>query len=675
MTALTPSSAAPNQKQTPTYTRATEQPDSQLGRFMAQHGIRSYEALCERAAQDVEWFWRAVMDFHHLHFFRPFDRLLDVSRGPQWAQWCLGGTTNLAYNCLDRTIAGGRGDHPAIEWEGENGDKRVLSYTDLASLTRRAAAGLDNLGLGQGDVVGLYMPMVPETVAAYLAIVSIGAIALPMFSGFGPQAVVERLSDAEAKAVICADHSWRRSKKIDMLGVVDAAAASVPSLRHIIVVERDAGKEPCPSNGMHRSWRELVAGPREVIPVELPAETTAMIVYTSGTTGKPKGTVHSHCGFLTKVALDFGLILDLQPADRLLWMSDMGWLTGPILAVAVPLLGATMVLVEGVPDYPEPGRLWRLVQDYRVTFLGVAPTMVRAFMHQDGNCSSQYDLDTLRITAATGEPWTPEAWNWFRQEIGHGRVPLLNYSGGTEIGGGIVAGTVLHRDLEPCAFAGPIPGMGAVVVDEAGVPIANGEVGELALNVPSIGLTRGFWRDPERYLETYWSKVPGLWVHGDFASIDARGFWYIHGRSDDTIKIAGKRTGPAEVEGALLATGKIVEAAAVGLPDSIKGSAVVCICVAARGVTPGPQVVAELRESVVVALGASFRPKQVLFVSDLPKTRTMKIMRRLVRSLLLGEPTGDLSGLVNPESLADLKELAQGTTSGLLDGDESTASV
>ncbi|MFP5405163.1 MAG: AMP-binding protein, partial [Gammaproteobacteria bacterium] len=324
---------------------------------MARHGLDSYEALCERAADDPEWFWPAVMDFHRLRFFRPFDRLLDVSKGIQWPRWCVGGTTNLAYNCLDRTLAAGRGDHAAIEWEGENGEARVLSYDELASLTRRAAAGLVDLGLGQGDVVGLYMPMVPETVAAYLAIVSIGAIALPMFSGFGPQAVVERLSDAGASAVITADHAWRRGKKIDMLGVVDVAAASVPSLQHIVVVEREAGGEPFAGQGKHRSWRALVAGPRELAPVEVPAETTAMIVYTSGTTGKPKGTVHSHCGFMTKVALDFGLILDLQPSDRLLWMSDMGWLTGPILAVAVPLVGATLVLAEGVPDYPEPGRL------------------------------------------------------------------------------------------------------------------------------------------------------------------------------------------------------------------------------------------------------------------------------------------------------------------------------
>ena len=630
---------------------------SQLAKFLDQHAIADYAALCERADSDPEWFWRAVMDFHRLHFFRPFDRLLDTDQGVPWARWCLGGTTNLAWNCLERPRAALGAAHEAIVWEGEDGQTRRLMQDELSRAVRSAAGGLAALGCGPGDVVGLYLPMVPETVVAYLAIVSLGAIALPMFSGFGAQAVAERLADAQAKAVICADHTLRRGKRIEMREVIDAAVSSVPSLRLVVVVQRDPDA-PFVANesvGIEQlPWTRLTTSSPPQPAVELDAETPAMIVYTSGTTGKPKGTVHTHCGFLTKVALDFGLILDLRKGDRLLWMSDMGWLTGPILAVAAPLLGATLVLAEGVPDHPQPGRLWQLVQNHRISFLGVAPTMIRAFMQQPEAEFRKFDLSSLRVTAATGEPWTPEAWNWLRHEVCGGRVPLLNYSGGTEIGGGIVAGTMLHPDLKPCAFAGPIPGMGAVVVDEAGQPVAAGQVGELALARPSIGLTRGFWRDPERYLETYWSKIPGLWVHGDFASIDADGLWYIHGRSDDTIKIAGKRTGPAEVEAALLATGLVAEAAAVGVPDAVKGNAVVCVCVPARATVPDAAVDARLSAAVVAALGASFRPKSIVWVADLPKTRTLKIMRRLVRSVLLGDPTGDLSGLVNPDSLTDL---------------------
>jgi acetyl-CoA synthetase len=631
---------------------------SQLGRFLKRHDITDYQRLCDQAASDPEWFWRSVMEFHDLHFFKPYERLLDVTKGPEWAQWCIGGTTNIAYNCLNRTIATGRGNHAAIIWEGENGEQRTLTYDELASLTSRAAGGLMKLGCGRGDVVGLYMPMIPETIAAYLAIVGIGSIALPLFSGFGAQAIIERYADAKAKVVITVDDTYRRGKKLSMLEVMDSAVPSLPTLEHIIVVERHAGNRIV-EDARHISWRHFIDSATAMTPAELPAETPAMIVYTSGTTGKPKGTVHSHCGFMTKVALDFGLILDLQAQDRLLWMSDMGWLTGPILAVAVPLMGATLVLAEGVPDYPEPGRLWKMVDAHRISFLGVAPTMIRAFMQQPPETVRQYDLSSLRITAATGEPWTPEAWNWFCREVGHGRVPLLNYSGGTEIGGGILAGTVLHNNLEPCAFAGPIPGMGAVVVDEQGNKVARGQVGELALSVPSIGLTRGFWQNRERYIETYWSRIPGLWVHGDFASIDEQGLWYIHGRSDDTIKIAGKRIGPAEVEAALLSTGKIAEAAAVGVPDSIKGSSVVCVCVPARNVIADQALITVLRDATVAALGASFRPKDVIFVSDLPKTRTMKIMRRLVRSVLLNEATGDLSGLVNPDSVDELRAQRQ----------------
>lgn len=630
---------------------------STLSRFLERHGLADYAALCRRADEDPEWFWRAVMDYHGLHFFRPFDRLVDTSEGAPWARWCVGGTTNLAWNCLERPAARRDPGHEAIVWEGEDGAGRRLTQDELRTAVQAAAGGLAALGCGRGDVVGLYMPMVPETVIAFLAIVSLGAIALPLFSGFGAQAVTERLADADAKAVVCADYTWRRGKRIQMQEVVDAAAPALPSLRHVIVVPRDPGGPFTPSRSegpVQTSWSKLVSIGEPRAPVELDAETAAMIVYTSGTTGKPKGTVHTHCGFMTKVALDFGLILDLQADDRLLWMSDMGWLTGPILAVAAPLVGATLVLAEGVPDYPEAGRLWRLAQDHRVTFLGVAPTMIRAFMQQPQPEHRRYDLSTLRVTAATGEPWTPEAWEWLRHEVCGGRVPLLNYSGGTEIGGGIVAGTMLHPDLKPCSFAGAIPGMGAVVVDESGQPVQAGQVGELALSKPSIGLTRGFWRDRERYLETYWSKVPGLWVHGDFASIDTDGAWYIHGRSDDTIKVSGKRTGPAEVEAAVLATGLVAEAAAIGVPDPVKGNAVVCVCVPSRGTKPDPAVEARLREAVVESLGASFRPKAVLWVSDLPKTRTLKIMRRLVRSVLVGDPTGDLSGLVNPDSLADL---------------------
>ena len=567
-------------------------PPFELERFLEQHGFASYEALIERADRDPEWFWPAVMDFLDLKFFRRFDKVLDTSKGIAWPQWCIGGTTNIAYNCMERTLGRVDAGKVAIEWEGEDGESRSWTYGELASQSERAAAGLKKLGLGKGDVVGIYMPFLPETIAAFLAITRIGGIALPMFSGFGPQAVIDRMGDAEAKAVITVDVTYRRGNTIDMAGVIDEAKPSIPSLQHVVVVAR----HPAKPIGQRHWWHDLIAGDAKCPAEAIEADAPCMIVYTSGTTGKPKGTVHSHCGFMVKVALDFGMILDLTPRDKLLWMSDMGWLTGPILAVAVPLVGATMVLAEGTPDFPDQGRLWRLAQDHKVTFLGVAPTMIRNFIQQPPEVVEAYDFSSLRVTASTGEVWTPEAWNWFVENVTKGRAPLLNYCGGTEIGGGIISGTMLRQNLPPGAFAGPIPGMGAAVVDDSGKPLPRGQVGELALTVPSIGLTRGLWRAPERFLEAYWEKVPGMWIHGDFASIDDEGRWFIHGRSDDTIKISGKRTGPAEVEGILLATGKVGEAAVIGIPDPVKGSAVVCVCVPARGVTPTPELADELKK-------------------------------------------------------------------------------
>ena len=339
---------------------------------------------------------------------------------------------------------------------------------------------------------------------------------------------------------------------------------------------------------------EITQGRSDESPTEIvDAEDPLMIMYTSGTTGRPKGTIHTHCGVLIKNALDMGLCVDLKQGDRLLWMSDIGWVVGSKAIVSTTIVGATMILADGAPDYPEPGRIWRLVQDHRATILGLAPTLVRAQMGHGADRVRGYDLSTLRLTVSTGEPWNPEAWNWFFEHVCKQTIPLLNYAGGTEIGGAMLIGT-LHDPLKPCAFGGPVPGHGVDVLDEDGERVAPGEVGELVLRQPSIGLTRGLWREPERYVENYWSRFPDTWVHGDWASFDEDGMWYIHGRSDDTINVAGKRTGPAEIESLLMETGEVAQAAAVGVPDPIKGEAVVGVCVprhadrADAGCAPAP---------------------------------------------------------------------------------------
>ncbi len=633
-----------------------------LTAFMNHLGVADHEELVRRSNDEPAWFHDALIDFIDFRFYQPYAEVIDESGGLPWVKWCVGGTTNVALNCLDRWLEAGQGGKTAIDWEGEDGSTLSWTYDQLQAETCRLAGGLRGLGLGPGDVIGVYLPNIPQAAVALLAITKIGAIALPLFSGFAAEAVADRLAYGEAKAVITVDGAPRRGRVAGAKSVIDTAAAAVPSLRHVIVFSHHQASHDW-VDGRDHWWADLVAGQPDTAPTqEMDAEAPMMLVFTSGTTGKPKGVVHSHCGFPIKIALDVGIYMDFKPSDRFLWMSDMGWLVGPILVYGALLLGGTVVLVEGAPDFPQPDRFWRLIDRHRVSFLGVAPTLVRAMMANPAADPDRHDLSSLRIFTSTGEPWTPESWLWLFDRVGKGRLPLINYSGGTELGG-IVTSTVIHP-MKPCSFVTAIPGTGADVVDRGGNGIARGTVGELAMRRPSIGLTRGLWQDPERYLDSYWRQIPDMWVHGDFASIDDDGYWFIYGRSDDTLNVAGKRTGPAEIEALLLGTERIAEAAVIGAPDPIKGTAIVAVCVPRDGSGSPEELRDALSVAVVAGLGPPFRPKAILFCDDLPKTRNMKIMRRLVRSVLLGEAPGDLSSLVNPEAVEGLKPLAGEIGSG-----------
>jgi acetyl-CoA synthetase len=409
--------------------------------------------------------------------------------------------------------------------------------------------------------------------------------------------------------------------------------------------------------GRDHWWHELVAVQPDAAPTEeMDADAPYLLVFTSGTTGKPKGVVHAHAGFPAKIVLDLALCMDLKPADRMLWMSDMGWVVGPLIVFTTPIVGATLVLVEGAPNFPDADRMWRLVAQHGVSFLGVAPTTIRTFMAQGSEPWKSNDLSALRVMVSSGEPWTPEAWAWLFERIGERRVPLLNFSGGTEMMG--ILACCLLRPLKPCAFNTRVPGTGADVVDESGHSVPEGTVGELVMRRPTMGLTRSLWQDDERYIKNYWNTWPGIWHHGDFASRDADGHWFVWGRSDDTLKIAGKRTGPAEIEALLMGTGKLGEAAAIGVPDPIKGQTLVLVCSLKPGVAPSADLEAELSRVVVHGLGVPYKPKAVLLVSDLPKTRNLKIMRRVIRAAYLGEDPGDLSSLVNPEAVEEIRSRA-----------------
>jgi len=626
---------------------------SQMQSFIQAAGVKSYDELLEKSDKDPEWFWSAAIQFLDVKFYKPYDKLIDQSKGIEWTQWCLGGKTNLVLNCLDKHKDTNVWNKVFIEHETEEGVKTSLTYSELDAKVCQLTEGLRSLGLHKGDAIGLYMPMIPEVAVAFLAIIKMGGVVIPLFSGFGPEPIAVRLNDGRAKAVITVDGTLRRSNVINLKATIDEAADNIPSLKHVVVFNYmgiDYAKK-----AHDVDWTELTKGQSNVSKTEImDTEDPLMLVYTSGTTGLPKGTVQTHCSFMIKGMFDLQVISELTQEDRLLWMSDMGWLVGPLEIMGVAYTGATLIMGEGAPNYPDPGRIWRLIDEYKVSWLGFAPTIARIFMNQATDHVSQYDFSSLKVVLTTGEPWNPDAWLWFFDKICNKKVPILNLTGGTEIGCGILATTVL-RPLKPCCFNTAAPGMGADILDESGQTIMDGKVGELALRNHSIGLTRGLWNNPEKYLDSYWRTVPGIWVHGDWAMKDEDGMWYVLGRSDDTLKISGKRTGPAEIEGPLLASGKITEAAVIGVPDKVAGSAVICVCVPKDGCIENEQLKVDLMNVVVEEMGKSYKPRQIILVEDLPKTRTMKIMRRVVKALLLEKEPGDLSSMVNPESVAYIK--------------------
>ena len=626
---------------------------SRLQAFMDRHEIASLGELQRRSVEDQEWFWDGVVRDLAIDFYKPYDQVLDLSKGIEWPRWFVGAEMNIVATALDKWVTGphAQPDKAALIWEGEPGEVRQLTFAELEAEVSALAGALARAGVEPGDRVGVFLPMVPETAIALLAIAKLGAVIIPLFSGFGAGAVGSRLIDAGAKVLLCADGFYRRGQVVPMKEVADEALRQCPQVEHCIVLRR-IGREIPWTHGRDKVWAVFVEDGRGRTPTaKLGPDSPIMVIYTSGTTGRPKGAVHVHGGFPIKAAQDMGWGFDVQAGDTIFWVTDIGWMMGPWLIFGSLTLGATMVIYEGTPDTPGPDRLWRMITDHRVTIFGAAPTLIRGLMAAgEASDPTRHDLSSLRVIGGTGEPWNPEPWNWFFRKVGGGRLPLINYTGGTEIAGGILVGNVL-TPLRPCSFSGPVPGMAADVVDESGAPI-EGEVGELVVRKPWPGMTAGFWQDRQRYLDTYWGRFPGVWLHGDWAYIDPRdGLWYVLGRSDDTIKVAGKRLGPAEVESVLVGSDKVQEAAAVGIPDEVKGEALVCFVVLRAGQAPSEQLAEELKEMVAREMGKPLRPKAVHFVADLPKTRNAKILRRVVRAVYLGNEPGDLTALENPGAL------------------------
>jgi acetyl-CoA synthetase len=617
-------------------------------RLMRAHGLADISALRRRAVEDPSWFWDAVVRDLDIPFSRPYDAVMDDSRGAPWTTWFVGGRVNLAAACVDRWRDDPvRAGAPAVVGEGEDGAVRVMTYRELADEVDRLALALRAAGVGPGDAVGVFLPMVPEAVVAAYAVAKLGAIYVPIFSGFAPAAIASRLTDAGARVVLAADGGWRRGRAVLMKPTCDEAVAECPTVERVVVLDRLGADVPMRA-GRDVPWAEFTAGHDGPAPAaDTESEDPFMLAYTSGTTGRPKGSVHVHGGFLVKIASEVAYQVDLHAGEPLYWVTDMGWIMGPWSMVGAHALGGTMVVVEGAPDFPEPDRVWAVVERHRVAVLGVSPTLIRALSARGTEWPRRHDLSSLRLLGSTGEPWNPEPYAWLSREAGGDRLPIINISGGTEVGACFLSPHPVE-EIRPCSLGGPSLGMDVDVVDADGAPV-RGRVGELVCRRPWPGMTRGLWRDPDRYIESYWSMFPGIWRHGDWAMVDDDGQWFLFGRSDEVINVAGKRLGPAEVESLLVAHPAVQEAAAVGIPDPTKGEALWCFWVPSD--PDGPDVSAELVDRVIDGLGRPFAPARVVRVAALPRTRSAKILRRAVRAAALGEDPGDLSGAENPEAI------------------------
>ena len=601
-------------------------------RLARRLGADGFHELHRISVEEPERFWPAVVDDLGLEFSRRFDAVVDLSRGPEWATWFVGGRVNVARSCVHRWAAE-RPDAEALVWQSEDGRREALTWADASREVTRLAEALVELGVGPGDRVAIFMPMCPAVAVAAHACAHVGAVQVPIFSGFAAPAIASRLEDSGAKVAICADWSLRRGKRIEMRRTLDDAGRF--AVEHVVEWSRETA-----------SWPEVVTRqPGTLAPLEVDSEAPYLLAYTSGTTGRPKGALHVQGGFLVSIAREAAYQSDVRAGDRVHFATDMGWIMGPWTVVGAGALGATVVFAEGAPDWPSD-RLWRLVESERVTMLGLSPTLVRALIPHG---EPETDLSSLQTFCTTGEPWNPDPYVWLFERAGRGRAPIVNISGGTEVGACFLS-TVITEPVKPVALGFPALGMDMDVVDAAGEPV-RGEVGELVCRRPWPGMTRGVWRDDERYLDTYWRRFPGVWTHGDWASVDEDGYWFLHGRSDDTLNIAGKRIGPAELESAAIGSGLVAEAAAVGVPHEVKGETAWIFCVARPDVEPDA---ARVAGAVADALGKAFTPERIVWVGSLPKTRSAKIVRRAVRARVLGEDPGDLSSLENPESLEEI---------------------
>jgi acetyl-CoA synthetase len=630
-------------------------PPSDFARLAHVKSFAEYEKLYADAERDPEAFWAGIAK-SSLEWFHPWTKVLDWQ--PPFAKWFVGGKLNVSYNCLDRHLTSWRRNKAALIWEGEPGDSRILTYQDLHREVCKAANVLKSLGVEPGDRVGLYMPLIPELAIAMLACARIGATHSIVFGGFSAEAVRDRMNDAQAKIVITADGGWRRGGIVPLKASVDEAVAQCPTVTTVLVVRR-TGEQVSLSPGRDRWWHEEMArASAHCPPTHLDSEHPLFILYTSGTTGKPKGVVHTTGGYLTHSAYSTRLVFDLKDTDTYWCTADIGWVTGHSYVVYGPLAnGATSVMYEGAPNYPRPDRIWELIAKYGISILYTAPTLIRSVVKWGEEWPAKHDLSSLRLLGTVGEPINPEAWMWYHEKIGRCRCPIVDTWWQTETGGIMISPLPGATPTKPGSATLPLPGIHADIVDRAGKSVGKNQGGLLVVTKPWPGMLRTIHGDPERYANQYWRDIPGSYFTGDGARRDDDGYFWVMGRIDDVVNVAGHRLGTMEVESALVSHRAVAEAAVVDRPDDMKGQALAAFVTLEGGFQAGDGLKAELRDHVAKEIGAFAKPDDVRFTDSLPKTRSGKIMRRLLRDIAAGKETlGDTTTIEDYAVLAKLRE-------------------
>ncbi len=609
--------------------------------------------LYDEAAADYEGFW-ARQAAELLSWDTEWETICEWDL--PYARWFTGGKLNVSYNCLDRHVEAGRGDKVAIHWEGEPGDTRTITYAELLDETKRFANVLKNLGVHRGDRVNIYLPMIPEAAVAMLACARIGAAHSVVFGGFSAQSLTDRINDAEAKVLITADGGHRRGEVFPLKSTADEALQDTPTIEHVVVVRR-GGNDVTMTEGRDHWYHDLMADASADCPAEpMDAEQLLFLLYTSGTTGKPKGIMHTTGGYLTQVAFTHKYVFDLHPDTDVYWCTaDIGWITGHSYIVYGPLAnGATQVMYEGVPNHPGNDRMWSIVEKYGVTVFYTAPTAIRTFMKWGAGEPAKHDLSSLRLLGSVGEPINPEAWMWYHEHIGSGRCPIVDTWWQTETGAIMISPLPGATTTKPGSATFPLPGIGAELIDDAGVRVERGG-GYLTLTQPWPAMLRGIWGDSQRYADTYWSRFPGRYFAGDGAKLDDEGYLWLLGRVDDVMNVSGHRISTTEVESALVSHPSVAEAAVVGANDSTTGQAIIAYVTLRGGLDVGERL---LRDHVAKEIGALAKPKTIYFTPDLPKTRSGKIMRRLLRDVAEGRNLGDTTTLADASVVSELQRRA-----------------